>query len=113
MEKVKKERKKKEKVPKMRNEHGEEIIPPGEKRFRCPIEGCGKVYKQQNGLKCMPGVLSIHLPSDELETDFLVRLASDHLQRSINSSHAHVGGLVSSSGVVIPPPPSSVISPSG
>lgn len=24
----------------------------GEKRFRCPVEGCGKVYKQQNGLKC-------------------------------------------------------------
>lgn len=45
---------------------------PGEKRFRCPIEGCGKVYKQANGLKY-------------------------HLTRSINSGHGNVaamGGLM-------------------
>lgn len=45
----------------------------GEKRFRCPIEGCGKVYKQANGLKY-------------------------HLTRSINSGHGNVaamGGLLS------------------
>jgi transcription factor SFP1 len=44
----------------------------GEKRFACPIEGCGKVYKQANGLKY-------------------------HLTRSINSGHGNVaamGGLV-------------------
>ncbi|ORY27159.1 hypothetical protein BCR39DRAFT_538599 [Naematelia encephala] len=43
----------------------------GEKRFPCPIEGCGKVYKQANGLKY-------------------------HLTRSINSGHgnlAAIGGL--------------------
>ncbi|BEI81144.1 hypothetical protein CcaverHIS002_0203040 [Cutaneotrichosporon cavernicola] len=46
---------------------------PTEKRFRCPIEGCGKVYKQANGLKY-------------------------HLTRSINSGHGNVaamGGLLS------------------
>jgi transcription factor SFP1 len=37
----------------------------GEKRFPCPIEGCGKVYKQANGLKY-------------------------HLTRSINSGHGNV-----------------------
>ncbi|TYJ57221.1 hypothetical protein B9479_002136 [Cryptococcus floricola] len=37
----------------------------GEKRFPCPIEGCGKVYKQANGLKY-------------------------HLTRSINSSHGTI-----------------------
>ena len=45
----------------------------GEKRFPCPIEGCGKVYKQANGLKY-------------------------HLTRSINSGHGNVaamGGLAS------------------
>ncbi|RXK39504.1 hypothetical protein M231_03173 [Tremella mesenterica] len=44
----------------------------GEKRFPCPIEGCGKVYKQSNGLRY-------------------------HLTRSINSGHGNVaalGGLV-------------------
>jgi len=43
----------------------------GEKRYPCPIEGCGKVYKQANGLKY-------------------------HLTRSINSGHgnlAELGGL--------------------
>ncbi|OXG86401.1 hypothetical protein C348_01165 [Cryptococcus neoformans Gb118] len=42
----------------------------GEKRFPCPIEGCGKVYKQANGLKY-------------------------HLTRSINSGHGTIppGGL--------------------
>lgn len=40
----------------------------GEKRFPCPVEGCGKVYKQANGLKY-------------------------HLTRSINSGHGNVGGL--------------------
>lgn len=48
----------------------------GEKRFRCPIEGCGKVYKQANGLKY-------------------------HLTRSINSGHGNVaamGGLLSMLG---------------
>lgn len=38
----------------------------GDKRFPCPIEGCGKVYKQANGLKY-------------------------HLTRSINSGHGNVG----------------------
>jgi transcription factor SFP1 len=45
----------------------------GEKRFLCPISGCGKVYKQANGLKY-------------------------HLTRSINSGHGKVaalGGLTS------------------
>lgn len=44
----------------------------GDKRFKCPIEGCGKVYKQANGLKY-------------------------HLTRSINSGHGNVaamGGLM-------------------
>lgn len=48
----------------------------GEKRFACPIEGCGKVYKQANGLKY-------------------------HLTRSINSGHGNVaamGGLVGFTG---------------
>ncbi|OCF35483.1 hypothetical protein I317_04889 [Kwoniella heveanensis CBS 569] len=40
----------------------------GEKRFPCPIEGCGKVYKQANGLKY-------------------------HLTRSINSGHGNVAAL--------------------
>lgn len=40
----------------------------GEKRFPCPVEGCGKVYKQANGLKY-------------------------HLTRSINSGHGNVGNL--------------------
>ncbi|WVF72187.1 hypothetical protein IAT40_006999 [Kwoniella sp. CBS 6097] len=39
-----------------------------EKRFPCPIEGCGKVYKQANGLKY-------------------------HLTRSINSGHGNVAAL--------------------
>lgn len=38
----------------------------GDKRFPCPIEGCGKVYKQANGLKY-------------------------HLTRSINSGHGNMG----------------------
>ncbi|WWC61074.1 uncharacterized protein I303_103652 [Kwoniella dejecticola CBS 10117] len=42
--------------------------PEGEKRFPCPIEGCGKVYKQANGLKY-------------------------HLTRSINSGHGNVAAL--------------------
>ena len=37
----------------------------GEKRFQCPVEGCGKVYKQANGLKY-------------------------HLTRSINSGHGNM-----------------------
>lgn len=48
----------------------------GEKRFACPIEGCGKVYKQANGLKY-------------------------HLTRSINSGHGNVaamGGLPAFNG---------------
>lgn len=40
----------------------------GEKRFPCPIEGCGKVYKQANGLKY-------------------------HLTRSINSGHGNVAAM--------------------
>ena len=40
----------------------------GEKRFACPISGCGKVYKQANGLKY-------------------------HLTRSINSGHGNVAAL--------------------
>jgi transcription factor SFP1 len=36
----------------------------GEKKFRCPVEGCGKVYKQANGLKY-------------------------HMTRSINSGHGN------------------------
>jgi transcription factor SFP1 len=40
----------------------------GDKRFPCPIEGCGKVYKQANGLKY-------------------------HLTRSINSGHGNVAAL--------------------
>jgi transcription factor SFP1 len=39
-----------------------------DKRFPCPIEGCGKVYKQANGLKY-------------------------HLTRSINSGHGNVAAL--------------------
>ncbi|WWC69411.1 uncharacterized protein I206_103350 [Kwoniella pini CBS 10737] len=42
--------------------------PDSEKRFPCPIEGCGKVYKQANGLKY-------------------------HLTRSINSGHGNVAAL--------------------
>ncbi|WWC89996.1 uncharacterized protein L201_004926 [Kwoniella dendrophila CBS 6074] len=42
--------------------------PEGERRFPCPIEGCGKVYKQANGLKY-------------------------HLTRSINSGHGNVAAL--------------------
>ncbi|WRT67172.1 uncharacterized protein IL334_004138 [Kwoniella shivajii] len=42
--------------------------PEGDKRFPCPIEGCGKVYKQANGLKY-------------------------HLTRSINSGHGNVAAL--------------------
>jgi len=38
----------------------------GDKRFPCPVEGCGKVYKQANGLKY-------------------------HLTRSINSGHGNLG----------------------
>jgi len=38
----------------------------GDKRFPCPIDGCGKVYKQANGLKY-------------------------HLTRSINSGHGNLG----------------------
>lgn len=34
----------------------------GEKRFRCPVEGCGKVYKQQNGLKCASNLRGCWLP---------------------------------------------------
>lgn len=62
------------------NEKEDNNDPPpeekGEKRFRCPIEGCGKVYKQANGLKY-------------------------HLTRSINSGHGNVaamGGLLSMLG---------------
>lgn len=40
----------------------------GEKKFPCPIEGCGKVYKQANGLKY-------------------------HLTRSINSGHGNVAAM--------------------
>lgn len=40
----------------------------GEKRFPCPVEGCGKVYKQANGLKY-------------------------HLTRSINSGHGNIGAV--------------------
>ena len=40
----------------------------GDKRFPCPIEGCGKVYKQANGLKY-------------------------HLTRSINSGHGNVAAM--------------------
>ena len=40
----------------------------GEKKFLCPIAGCGKVYKQANGLKY-------------------------HLTRSINSGHGNVAAL--------------------
>lgn len=40
----------------------------GDKRFPCPVEGCGKVYKQANGLKY-------------------------HLTRSINSGHGNIGNL--------------------
>jgi hypothetical protein len=45
----------------------------GDKRFPCPIEGCGKVYKQANGLKY-------------------------HLTRSINSGHGNIGLAASTSG---------------
>lgn len=51
-----------------------------EKRFPCPIEGCGKVYKQANGLKY-------------------------HLTRSINSGHgnlAELGGIAGLLGERIP-----------
>lgn len=67
-------------TPPNETENGDSKDPPpeekGEKRFRCPIEGCGKVYKQANGLKY-------------------------HLTRSINSGHGNVaamGGLLSMLG---------------
>ncbi|KAJ9112220.1 hypothetical protein QFC22_006304 [Naganishia vaughanmartiniae] len=40
----------------------------GFKKYRCPVEGCNKSYKQANGLKY-------------------------HLNRSINSSHGHLAGM--------------------
>lgn len=43
----------------------------GDKRFPCPVEGCGKIYKQANGLKY-------------------------HLTRSINSGHGNIANLGSS-----------------
>ncbi|CED84728.1 c2h2 transcription factor [Phaffia rhodozyma] len=58
----------------------------GEKRFRCPVEGCGKVYKQQNGLKY-------------------------HLQRSINSNHGHYKGSITSVGAVVLTPASESFTP--
>lgn len=45
----------------------------GDKRFPCPIDGCGKVYKQANGLKY-------------------------HLTRSINSGHGNLGLAANASG---------------
>ena len=45
----------------------------GDKRFPCPVEGCGKVYKQANGLKY-------------------------HLTRSINSGHGNLGTTGSGGG---------------
>ncbi|KAL7424082.1 hypothetical protein Q5752_001667 [Cryptotrichosporon argae] len=60
------------KAEKAARQDGDESEGEGEKRFRCPIDGCGKVYKQANGLKY-------------------------HLTRSINSGHGNVaamGGLM-------------------
>ncbi|WOO84469.1 Zinc finger protein sfp1 [Vanrija pseudolonga] len=69
---MKKAQKKAEREAKEAAEEADHDLQPGEKRFRCPIEGCGKVYKQANGLKY-------------------------HLTRSINSGHGNVaamGGLM-------------------
>lgn len=73
-------KKKREKKEKAEGDEGDGEGGAGEKRFRCPVDGCGKVYKQQNGLKY-------------------------HLQRSINSSHGHLAGTVTPAGVLVPPPP--------
>lgn len=45
-------KKKREKKEKVEGDEGDGEGGAGEKRFRCPVDGCGKVYKQQNGLKC-------------------------------------------------------------
>lgn len=47
----------------------------GDKRFPCPIPGCGKVYKQANGLKY-------------------------HLTRSINSGHGNVAAMGGLAGLL-------------
>ena len=47
-----KAKKKREKKEKAEGDEGDGEGGAGEKRFRCPVDGCGKVYKQQNGLKC-------------------------------------------------------------
>lgn len=61
-----KAKKKKEKKEKGEGDEGDGET-AGEKRFRCPVEGCGKVYKQQNGLKyhlqCVLVAVSSCLPS--------------------------------------------------
>lgn len=38
-------------IQKEKRRKKEEEEDDGARKFRCPIEGCGKVYKQQNGLK--------------------------------------------------------------
>jgi hypothetical protein len=81
----------------------------GEKRFRCPVEGCGKVYKQQNGLKCafFFGCCRLSVPTasaDHLSSSDTPR--ADHLQRSINSAHGRVNGTITPSGTVVLTPAS-------
>lgn len=48
----KKAKKKREKKERADGEEADGEGAAGEKRFYCPVEGCGKIYKQQNGLKC-------------------------------------------------------------